>query len=209
MICRLVVGTNRGFAIVDVFSNSCLYTFCSVTSILCKTLHVFAQCLNAMYVCTVCDLNYMYNHYMYSMLPYDVCSTPNVYHCFIVLIMCMSKQLTCIIFHTDMANPNKFSRQIRQESQLGLNAVKKATISRHATSLALSVKAKNNHSTTSTPVKRAASAKPLTMKTEKSRSHIPEQVCRDEVDSHTTVSELESCVSALELVQLQLDKQCK
>ena len=143
------------------------------------------------------------------LVSYDVCSTPNVYHCFIVLNVRMSKQLARIIFHTDMANPNKFSRQIRQESQLGLNAVKKATISRHATSLALSVKAKNNHSTTSIPVKRAASAKPLTMKKEKSRSHIPEQDCTDEVDSHMTVSELESCVSALELVQLQLDKQCK
>lgn len=107
-----------------------------------------------------------------------------------------------------MANPNKFGRQIRHESQLGLNAESKPKISRHATSLAISVKVKGN--VLGSPVKRAQSAKPK-LQTERSKAQTPQPQPdeTEDVDSHVTLSELESCVSALALVQLQLDKQCK
>lgn len=107
-----------------------------------------------------------------------------------------------------MADPTKFTRQMKRESQMSLHMPRKATIKRHATSMAFSVKYKEVQSTkrivqssksfTSAP--RAQSQPQFTA------AAIEEE---DDHDGMVTLSELDSCVSALEIVQLQLDKQCK
>ena len=113
----------------------------------------------------------------------------------------------CVSIHyADMADPSRFTRQMKRESQLSLAEPRKATIKRHATSMAFSVKVKEG---AESPTKRVQSAKMFTTTPRaQSQPHFTAAaVNTDEHDGMITLSELDSCVSALEIVQLQLDKQ--
>lgn len=114
------------------------------------------------------------------------------------------------LHHTDMADPTRFTRQMKRESQLSLHESRKTTIKRHATSLAFSVKVKEGGQS---PTKRVQSAKMFTTTlTPRAHSQPQFEAATEKVEEHdgmVTLSELDSCVSALEVVQLQLDKQCK
>lgn len=108
-----------------------------------------------------------------------------------------------------MADPTKFTRQMKRESQLSLQVVRKATIKRHATSLAFTAKAREG---SQSPTKGVQSAKMFqTTNRAQSQPQFVEAATKveEEHDGMMTLSELDSCVSALEIVQLQLDKQCK
>lgn len=110
----------------------------------------------------------------------------------------------------DMADPTKFTRQLKRESQMTLQVSRKATIKRHATSLAFTVKTREG---SQSPTKAVQSAKafPVTTRAQ-SQPHFVSaatKVVEEERDGMVTLSELDSCVSALEIVQLQLDKQCE
>lgn len=107
-----------------------------------------------------------------------------------------------------MADPTRFTRQMKRESQMNLNVTRKATIKRHATSMAFTVKVKEGQS----PTKDIQSAKVFTTtpRTQSQPQFVAAAVkTEEEYDGMVTLSELDSCVSALEIVQLQLDKQSK
>ena len=110
--------------------------------------------------------------------------------------------------HADMADPTRFTRQMKRESQLSLAELRKVTIKRHATSMAFSVKIKEGEQS---PTKRVQSAKMFTTAPRaQSQPHFTAAaVTTEEHNGMVTLSELDSCVSALEIVQLQLDKQCE
>ena len=108
-----------------------------------------------------------------------------------------------------MADPTKFTRQMKRESQMTLNVSRKPTIKRHATSMAFTVKGKEGGPS---PTKSAPSAKMIS-NTPRTLSQpqfaAASAKAEEENDGMITLSELDSCVSALEIVQLQLDKQSK
>lgn len=110
--------------------------------------------------------------------------------------------------HADMADPTRFTRQMKRESQLSLVESRKATIKRHATSMAFSIKVKEG---AQSPTKRVQSAKMFTTAPRaQSQPHFTAAaVTTKQHDGMVTLSELDCCVSALEIVQLQLDKQCE
>ena len=108
-----------------------------------------------------------------------------------------------------MADPTRFTRQMKRESQLCLNVSRKPTIKRHATSMAFTVKGKEGGQSPSKPVH---SAKMIsnTPRTLSQPQFVAASVkAEEECGGMVTLSELDSCVSAIEIVQLQLDKQCK
>ena len=113
-----------------------------------------------------------------------------------------------LFIHADMADPTRFTRQMKRESQLSLGEIRKVTIKRHATSMAFSVKIKEGEQS---PTKRVQSAKMFTTAPRaQSQPHFTTAaVTTEEHNGMVTLSELDSCVSALEIVQLQLDKQCE
>ena len=108
----------------------------------------------------------------------------------------------------DMADPSRFTRQMKKESQLPLVELRKATIKRHATSMAFSIKVEER---AQSPTKRTQSAKVFTTTSRAlSQPHLTAAaVNTEEHDGMVTLSELDSCVSALEIVHLQLDKHSK
>lgn len=110
--------------------------------------------------------------------------------------------------YADMADPTRFTRQMKRESQLSLVESRKATIKRHATSMAFSIKVKEG---AQSPTKRVQSAKMFTTTPRaQSQPHFTAAaVTTEEHDGMVTLSELDSCVSTLEVVQLQLDNQCE
>ena len=91
--------------------------------------------------------------------------------------------------HTDLSDPSKFTRALRKESESTL-PVTKPLVRRHTTRRALSTKHVTH--TRSVP----------TFTTNDMGTHH-----KGGLDSLMTVSDLECSVTALELVQLQLDKQ--
>ena len=110
--------------------------------------------------------------------------------------------------NADMADPSRFTRQMKRESQLSLVEPRKATIKRHATSMAFNVKPREG---SQSPTKRVQSAKVFTIspRAQSQPRFTSSTVNTEEHDCMVTLSELDSCVSALEIVQLQLDKHSK
>ena len=103
-----------------------------------------------------------------------------------------------------MADPSKFTRQIRLESRSQV-PLKKALVKRHSTFHALRVATRG--STPTSPVKRAGTSRSKSQP-RLSLSDVENDDMDDDCfdDQEMTVSELECSVTALEVVQLQLDK---
>lgn len=113
--------------------------------------------------------------------------------------------------HTsDMADPSKFTRQMRLESR-SQAPLKKALVKRHSTFHALRVV--TTPSTPTSPVWRAKTSRTKSQPRLSISAGAAVDVDNDDIDDdcfddqEMTVSELECSVTALEVVQLQLDKQ--
>ena len=98
----------------------------------------------------------------------------------------------------DLSDPSKFTNQIKRESRLNFAA--RPSIKRHGTSLRFS----ENNRSTSVPAMKSNSSRP----TKLSMSSSPDEVDHGEKTFEVSV-ELDSCVSSIELVQLQMDKSCE